>query len=171
MAAPTPVSALVHSSTLVTAGVYLLVRFRSWVRVVSLSFTVMLLGLATRVIAGVSAILEEDMKKVIALSTLRQLGIIVTAVSLGKPLIAFGHLVAHAFFKAILFMGAGAIIHLSADYQDMRKLRRLRTRSLASLRGFIVANVRLCGLPFMRGYYSKDACIELFSVQRVRGVG
>jgi NADH-ubiquinone oxidoreductase chain 5 len=171
IAAPTPVSALVHSSTLVTAGVYLLIRFNSWVNFPCLSFSALFLGLLTRLVAGIAAIFEEDIKKVIALSTLRQLGIIVAALSLGLPLIAFGHLVAHAFFKAILFIGAGAMIHLSSDYQDLRKLRVLRGKAPVRVSGFIVANISLCGLPFIRGYYSKDACIELFRAQRRRRLG
>ena len=121
MAAPTPVSALVHSSTLVTAGVYLLIRLQGSFEYSGAQKVLLVVGLATIVIAGASAIWEIDIKKIVALSTLSQLGLIVTTISLGAWRIAFIHLLSHAFFKALLFITVGNIIHLSEDYQDIRK--------------------------------------------------
>lgn len=122
MAAPTPVSALVHSSTLVTAGVYLLIRFNYLYRGRKSEYVLLVLGCLTILIAGVAAIIEIDIKKVIALSTLSQLGVIFFSLGLDQVFISYFHLISHAYFKAIIFMGAGAIIHSVKDYQDIRKI-------------------------------------------------
>jgi len=122
MAAPTPVSALVHSSTLVTAGVYLILRNNYYIARGGWSSGLLFLGLLTMTMAGVSALFEVDMKKVIALSTLRQLGVIFFSLGLMQPFLAFFHLISHAYFKAMLFMAAGSIIHSLKDYQDLRKI-------------------------------------------------
>lgn len=124
MAAPTPVSALVHSSTLVTAGVYVLIRFSGcflgcW------GYFLGLVSLLTLVMAGLSARFECDIKKVIALSTLRQLGMMIVVISAGGVQLCVFHLVTHALFKALMFLCAGAIIHLSCGVQDMRMFRGL----------------------------------------------
>ena len=159
MAAPTPVSALVHSSTLVTAGVYLLIRFNCLVAL--WSHTILILGLLTTTMAGMAALFELDIKKVIALSTLRQLGIIFFRLGIRMPFLAFFHLVSHAYFKAILFIAAGAIIHRVKDYQDFRKMGRRIKRTQFLGRVILTANLSLCGLPFLRGFYSKDLILEL----------
>ena len=122
MAAPTPVSALVHSSTLVTAGVYLILRNNYFIMRSGWSEVLLLIGLITITMAGASALFEVDIKKVIALSTLRQLGVIFFRLGLAQPFLAFFHLVSHAYFKAMLFIAAGAIIHSLKDYQDLRKI-------------------------------------------------
>lgn len=121
IAAPTPVSTLVHSSTLVTAGVYVLYRFSG---LISLELIVVLIffSIITLIIAGLRAILEVDIKKVIALSTLRQLGVMILAISLGIKIIALFHLVVHAFFKALIFMCVGAVIFYRGGVQDGRLL-------------------------------------------------
>lgn len=124
MAAPTPVSALVHSSTLVTAGVYLLIRFNYIYNCKEIGLTLLILGCLTILIAGVAAIIEIDMKKVVALSTLSQLGVMFFSLGLDQIFICFFHLISHAYFKAIIFMGAGSIIHRVKDYQDLRKIGR-----------------------------------------------
>jgi len=124
MAAPTPVSALVHSSTLVTAGVYLLIRHRFILRKVSFLKFLLLVGAITILIAGAGAIQELDIKKVVALSTLSQLGLIIITLGIGLPLLRFFHLLAHAYFKAMLFICAGALIHSIKDYQDIRTIGR-----------------------------------------------
>merc|ERR1719445_1707380 len=111
MAAPTPVSALVHSSTLVTAGVYLLIRFNYF-----------FIGRITMLMAGLAAINEIDIKKVIALSTLSQLGVIIITLGLGSPHLSFFHLLSHAYFKAMLFICAGSLIHSIKEYQDIRTI-------------------------------------------------
>lgn len=122
IAAPTPVSSLVHSSTLVTAGVYLVIRFAESLRIRGLLEYLMFVGLATTTMAGFRALWELDIKKIVALSTLRQLGLIMATVGLGIYPLAFFHLLTHAYFKALLFISVGRIIHLSSDYQDLRKI-------------------------------------------------
>ena len=161
MAAPTPVSALVHSSTLVTAGVYLLIRINLLIVEINIRKFLSVLGMLTIIMAGITAIVEIDMKKVIALSTLRQLGIIIIILGIGNPVLAFFHLISHAFFKAILFMCAGLIIHRIKDYQDIRKIGFNYLNINLSVSIMMIANIRLCGLPFLRGFYSKDLIIEI----------
>ena len=164
IAAPTPVSALVHSSTLVTAGVYLLIRFNYIIRMSGYSGIVLFLGLITITIAGGSALIELDIKKIIALSTLSQLGVIFFSLGLCQPFLAFFHLVSHAYFKAMLFMAAGSIIHSVKDYQDLRKIGGC-ARNLYRIRIVIlVSNLRLCGLPFISGFYSKDLILEILII-------
>lgn len=165
IAAPTPVSALVHSSTLVTAGVYLLIRINIIIINMNLSNILILIGIATIIIAGITAIIEIDIKKIIALSTLSQLGIMIIILGAGSPILSFFHLISHAFFKAILFICAGLIIHNIKDYQDIRKIG-FRYRNLNfSISIILVANIRLCGLPFLRGFYSKDLIIEIIFIK------
>ena len=167
MAAPTPVSALVHSSTLVTAGVYLLIRFNYLLMSFDLLKYLILVGVFTIFIAGLGAMRELDIKKVIALSTLRQLGVMIITIGVGFPLIGFFHLVAHAFFKALLFICAGILIHNFKDYQDIRLMSRSACFMPFTLRMFMTANLRLCGLPFMAGFYSKDLILEIFIMRRL----
>ena len=167
MAAPTPVSALVHSSTLVTAGVYLLIRFNYLLMSFDLLKYLILVGVFTIFIAGLGAMRELDIKKVIALSTLRQLGVMIITIGVGFPLIGFFHLVAHAFFKALLFICAGILIHNFKDYQDIRLMSRSACFMPFTLRMFMTANLRLCGLPFIAGFYSKDLILEIFIMRRL----
>lgn len=159
MAAPTPVSALVHSSTLVTAGVYLLIRMSHWLGEGGWLGLVLLGGSLTITMAGVSALFEPDIKKIVALSTLSQLGLIIRAVGAGLWGAAFIHLLAHAYFKALLFIAVGNIIHLSDDFQDMRK-GALSPGSSVTYGFRALANLRLCGLPFLSGFFSKDFILE-----------
>ena len=160
MAAPTPVSALVHSSTLVTAGVYLIIRFNYFLSNSYYAHILIILGIITILIAGIVAILESDIKKVIALSTLSQLGVIIIILGAQLPLLAYFHILCHAYFKAILFICAGIIIHNMKDYQDIRCIGS-RIINLPIVFSIInIANLRLCGLPFLRGFYSKDLIIE-----------
>jgi len=165
MAAPTPVSALVHSSTLVTAGVYLLIRINLLIVEINIRKFLSVLGMLTIIMAGITAIVEIDMKKVIALSTLRQLGIIIIILGIGNPVLAFFHLISHAFFKAILFICAGLIIHRIKDYQDIRKIGFNYLNINLSVSIMMIANIRLCGLPFLRGFYSKDLIIEIVIIK------
>jgi len=149
IAAPTPVSALVHSSTLVTAGVYLLIRFyylinRSWI----LIGIILYIGLLTSFIAGLRANFEVDLKKIIALSTLSQLGIMVVRVSLGYLELAYFHLVIHAIFKALLFLCGGKIIHLMGGYQDIRFMGGISFRIIGRITCLNISNFSLCGIPF-----------------------
>ena len=165
IAAPTPVSALVHSSTLVTAGVYLLIRINLIIIEMNISYLLLLIGIITIIIAGITAIIEIDIKKIIALSTLRQLGIIILILGLGNPILSFFHLLSHAFFKAILFMCAGMIIHNIKDYQDIRKIGMGYSNLNFCISIILIANISLCGLPFLRGFYSKDLIIEILIIK------
>ena len=167
IAAPTPVSALVHSSTLVTAGVYLLIRFNYLLMSFDLLKYLILVGVFTIFIAGLGAMRELDIKKVIALSTLRQLGVMIITIGVGFPLMGFFHLVAHAVFKALLFICAGILIHNFKDYQDIRLMSRGACFIPFTLRMFMTANLRLCGLPFIAGFYSKDLILEIFIMRRL----
>jgi NADH-ubiquinone oxidoreductase chain 5 len=160
MSAPTPVSALVHSSTLVTAGVYLLTRFNWVLRESGFDKLVLLLGTLTMLMAGLRAIKEIDIKKIVALSTLRQLGLIIRCLGIGRYDIAYLHLILHAYMKALLFIGVGNAIHCSRDYQDMRRVT-LNLGRIPLTRGFMLtSNMALCGLPFLAGFYSKDLWLE-----------
>lgn len=161
IAAPTPVSSLVHSSTLVTAGVYLLTRFNEFLSSRALLFYILVVGALTMILAGLRAIWEQDIKKIVALSTLSQLGLIITCIGLGLSELAFTHLLAHAFFKALLFITVGNIIHLSSDYQDLRKITLSPVRLPVRLAFSLIANASLCGFPFTAGFYSKDLIFEV----------
>ena len=165
IAAPTPVSALVHSSTLVTAGVYLLIRINLIIIEINITYILLLIGIITIIIAGITAIIEIDIKKIIALSTLRQLGIIMLILGIGNPMLSFFHLLSHAFFKAMLFICAGIIIHNIKDYQDIRKIGISYNNLNFCISIIIIANIRLCGLPFLRGFYSKDLIIEIILIK------
>merc|ERR1719153_1320842 len=115
----------------------------------------MVLGTMTIIIAGLAAMLEMDIKKVIALSTLRQLGVIMIILGGGRPVLAYFHLLSHAFFKAILFICAGIIIHNIKDYQDIRKMGRGFYFIPLIISIIMVANLSLCGFPFLRGFLQK----------------
>merc|ERR1712218_141569 len=132
---------------------------------INMSYLLLILGIITIIIAGITAIIEIDIKKIIALSTLRQLGIIMLILGIGNPMLSFFHLLSHAFFKAILFMCAGIIIHNIKDYQDIRKIGISYNNLNFCISIIIIANIRLCGLPFLRGFYSKDLIIEIILIK------
>ena len=161
MAAPTPVSALVHSSTLVTAGVFLLIRFypflHSWP---IFNKFLLLVAVTTIFIAGLRATTECDAKKIIALSTLRQLGIIITSLGFNLPHLAFFHILTHALFKALLFVCAGSFIHFHLHTQDLRWMGNITNQIPVASSCITLANLALIGFPFIAGFYSKDIIIE-----------
>jgi len=161
IAAPTPVSALVHSSTLVTAGVYLIIRFNKFLLIREMGVYLFYLSVLTIFIAGVMANLENDLKKIIALSTLRQLGLIMIILRIGFSIVAFYHLLTHAIFKSMLFICAGVIIHSIINNQDIRLLGNLNEVIPFTIIRFYISNLALCGIPFISGFYSKDLIIEL----------
>nr|APX40961.1 NADH dehydrogenase subunit 5 [Cryptocephalus ramburii] len=163
MAAPTPVSSLVHSSTLVTAGVYLLIRF-NFCFSSSMMFILLFLSSMTMFMSGLGANYEYDLKKIIALSTLSQLGLMMSILSLGEWRLAFFHLLTHALFKALLFMCAGSIIHSFINSQDIRYLGGLISQMPYTITLFNICNFSLCGLPFLSGFYSKDMIVEVMSM-------
>lgn len=163
IAAPTPVSSLVHSSTLVTAGVYLLIRFYGGLHEYLLIF-LLFIGVITIFIAGLGANYEFDLKKIIALSTLSQLGLIIRILALGELNLCFFHLLTHALFKATLFICAGRIIHLLLDNQDIRIIGTIIIQIPLTCIIFNISNLSLCGFPFLAGFYSKDLILEFISI-------
>nr|YP_009712038.1 NADH dehydrogenase subunit 5 [Hasora badra]QGG43664.1 NADH dehydrogenase subunit 5 [Hasora badra] len=167
MAAPTPVSALVHSSTLVTAGVYLLIRFNDLLVNMFFLKILLLLSSLTMFMAGISANYEFDLKKIIALSTLSQLGLMMSILSMGMPDLAFFHLLTHAMFKALLFMCAGIIIHMMNDNQDIRFMGGISLYIPLTSLCMNISNLALCGIPFLAGFYSKDLILEMVSMSNL----
>nr|AVW86069.1 NADH dehydrogenase subunit 5 [Branchipolynoe pettiboneae] len=162
MAAPTPVSALVHSSTLVTAGVFLLYRFHYSLMTTPFYLnTLLIIASTTMMMAGMAAIAECDMKKIIALSTLSQLGVMMSSLGLNLPNLAFFHLITHALFKALLFLTAGSMINFHYHSQDMRFMGNLILSSPLTTSSLLIANLALCGSPFFAGFYSKDLILEM----------
>nr|YP_003734787.1 NADH dehydrogenase subunit 5 [Spathius agrili]ACJ06261.1 NADH dehydrogenase subunit 5 [Spathius agrili] len=161
MAAPTPISSLVHSSTLVTAGVYILIRFNYLMNYNFLYF-LMMLSCLTMFMSGSSANMEYDLKKIIALSTLSQLGLMILTVSINLPKLAFFHLITHAMFKSLLFLCSGIIIHNYLNNQDIRLISMMYMNMPFINLTFNTASLTLCGMPFLTGFYSKDLIIEMF---------
>nr|YP_784029.1 NADH dehydrogenase subunit 5 [Acanthocardia tuberculata]ABF60135.1 NADH dehydrogenase subunit 5 [Acanthocardia tuberculata] len=160
MAAPTPVSTLVHSSTLVTAGLFVLIRFSGGLEGF---FSYLMLGVAacfTCLMAGSCASLEPDLKKVVAFSTLSQLGVMGLALSFGQPDLAFFHLVVHALFKALMFMCVGCVIMISFGVQESRYFSGLYYKMPVTSMWLVVACLSLSGFPFFAGCFSKDLLLE-----------
>nr|QHN60230.1 NADH dehydrogenase subunit 5 [Tamarixia radiata] len=167
MAAPTPVSSLVHSSTLVTAGIYLLIRFNNiLINYSNWTKYMMLTGLMTMLMAGMSANFEFDLKKIIAYSTLSQLGLMMMILSMKLFNLAYFHLITHAMFKSMLFMCSGVMIHSMNNIQDIRYMGMLNKFMPMTTMMFLIANYSLCGMPFFSGFYSKDLILEsLFNMK------
>lgn len=161
IAAPTPVSALVHSSTLVTAGVYLLIRHSWIIECFSCSKLLLVIGVLTIIGARVSALFEKDIKKVVALSTLRQLGVIIISLGINLPITAILHLLIHAFFKAIIFIRVGQIIHNFNNFQLLRFTGGSFIRRPFLLITFISSSVSLRGVPFAAAFFSKEPIINM----------
>jgi NADH-ubiquinone oxidoreductase chain 5 len=161
MEGPTPVSALIHAATMVTAGVYLLMRASP---IIEYSSTVLVLclwlGAITTVFSSLIGLFQQDIKKVIAYSTMSQLGMMVIAIGLSSYNVALFHLVNHAFYKGLLFLGAGAVIHAVADNQDFRKYGGLRSYLPLTYSVMLIASLSLVAFPFMTGFYSKDFILE-----------
>ena len=161
MEGPTPVSALIHAATMVTAGVYLLMRSSP---LIEYSNTVLILclwlGAITTIFSSLIGLFQQDIKKVIAYSTMSQLGMMVIAVGLSSYNIALFHLVNHAFYKGLLFLGAGAVIHAVADNQDFRRYGGLKSFLPLTYSVMLIASLSLVAFPFMTGFYSKDFIIE-----------
>nr|ATF28637.1 NADH dehydrogenase subunit 5 [Phlogotettix sp. EMHAU-15090801] len=158
MAAPTPVSSLVHSSTLVTAGVYLLIRFFN--HLIFLNEYFLYISIMTMIMSSFCANYEFDLKKIIALSTLSQLGLMMSCLFLGFVELAYFHLLSHAMFKSLLFLCSGIIIHLMGGCQDIRSMGSICFSMPLTCCCFNISNMALCGFPFLSGFYSKDLVIE-----------
>nr|YP_010349779.1 NADH dehydrogenase subunit 5 [Cassianeura cassiae]UOH96521.1 NADH dehydrogenase subunit 5 [Cassianeura cassiae] len=159
MAAPTPVSALVHSSTLVTAGVYLLIRFFNLL--LYNNMYMLYLSMMTMFMSSFCANYEFDLKKIIALSTLSQLGLMMSSLFLGLVDMSFFHLLTHAMFKSLLFLCAGLYIYYMNDNQDIRFMGSVCLMMPFTTSCFNISNLALCGIPFLSGFYSKDLILEL----------
>nr|ASY98309.1 NADH dehydrogenase subunit 5 [Amorphoscelis chinensis] len=166
MAAPTPVSALVHSSTLVTAGVYLFIRF-SKIFPNEFMGILLVISVLTMFMSGLGANFEYDLKSIIALSTLSQLGLMMSILSLGYSDLAFFHLLTHALFKALLFMCAGMVIHNVKNFQDIRFMGNLSMFMPVTSTCFMISNFALCGMPFLAGFYSSDLILEVVSLNHL----
>lgn len=160
MAGPTPVSALIHAATMVTAGIYLIARS-------SLLFTlapftldlIIVIGLSTALLAATIGLLQNDIKKVLAYSTVSQLGYMFLALGLGAYSVAMFHVTMHAFFKALLFLGAGSVIHAMGGEQDIRKMGGLRKALPITFVTFLIGTLAIAGLPPLSGFFSKDAIL------------
>jgi len=162
MEGPTPVSALLHAATMVTAGIYLLVRFNFLINLIPLILILIsFFGALTALIGSLFALIQTDIKKIIAFSTLSQLGYMFTAIGFNGYNYAMFHLVTHAPFKALLFLSAGIIIHNFNNDQDLRKYGNLINLMPILYVFNISASLALIGFPFFSGFYSKDLIIEL----------
>lgn len=157
MAGPTPVSALIHAATMVTAGVYLVARMSGlYLQAPEASQVMAVIGVLTAFVAATIALVQHDIKKVLAYSTVSQLGFMFVALGVGAYGVAIVHVVTHAFFKACLFLGAGSVIHALGGEQDIRKMGGLRTRIPITFWTFAVATAAIAGIPGLAGFFSKD---------------
>ncbi|MFA9211271.1 MAG: NADH-quinone oxidoreductase subunit L, partial [Moraxellaceae bacterium] len=160
MAGPTPVSALIHAATMVTAGIFLTVRSNYLFEASHLTQDIMLyVGLATSIIAAFIAMRQNDIKKVLAYSTVSQLGMLFVALGMGAYTAAMFHVTTHAFFKALLFLGSGSVIHAMSDEQDIRKMGGLRKMIPITHATFLIGTLAIAGFPLLSGFYSKDEII------------
>ncbi|HXO26321.1 MAG TPA: NADH-quinone oxidoreductase subunit L [Thermoanaerobaculia bacterium] len=157
MAGPTPVSALIHAATMVTAGVYMAVRSNVIYQLTpGVSLFVAIIGTATALLAATIGMAQNDIKKVLAYSTVSQLGYMFMAVGVGAYHAALFHVLTHAFFKALLFLGSGSVIHAMGGEQDMQKMGGLKKHLPVTYRTFVVGSLALAGIPVFAGFFSKD---------------
>lgn len=162
MAGPTPVSALIHAATMVTAGVYLVVRCNVLFELAPIAQQLILwVGLATSILAALIGLKQNDIKKVLAYSTVSQLGLMFIALGVGAYSAAMFHLVTHAFFKALLFLGSGSVIHGMGGEQDIRKMGGLKTHMPITYYTFLIGTLAISGMPLFSGFFSKDEILAM----------
>jgi NADH-quinone oxidoreductase subunit L len=160
MAGPTPVSALIHAATMVTAGIFLTIRSNYLFEASPMTQDIMLyIGLATSIVAAFIAMRQNDIKKVLAYSTVSQLGMLFVALGMGAYTAALFHVTTHAFFKALLFLGSGSVIHAMSDEQDIRMMGGLRKKIPVTHLTFLIGTLAISGFPLLSGFYSKDEII------------
>ena len=162
MEGPTPVSALIHAATMVTAGVFLIIRSAPFFEGSFLVLTVItIVGGLTALFAATVGVVQNDLKKVVAYSTCSQLGYMVMICGLSNYSVSLFHLMNHAFFKALLFLSAGSVIHAVSDEQDMRKMGGLINILPFTYVMILIGSLSLMGFPYLTGFYSKDLILEL----------
>lgn len=167
MEGPTPVSALIHAATMVTAGVFLIIRFSPLIEFSSFTLTLLtLFGSLTAFFASFTGIFQNDLKKIIAYSTCSQLGYMVFSCGLSHYNLSLFHLTNHAFFKALLFLAAGSVIHAISDEQDLRKMGAFLPILPLTYSSFFIGSLALTGFPFLTGFFSKDLILEICQVYR-----
>ncbi|MBE2239831.1 MAG: NADH-quinone oxidoreductase subunit L [Caldilineaceae bacterium] len=162
MAGPTPVSALIHAATMVTAGVYMIIRTNAlWHLSLDAGLTTAWIGMVTALLAASIALVQTDLKKILAYSTISQLGFMIAAAGLGAYGAALFHLVTHAFFKALLFLAAGSVMHATDGILDINRLGGLRHKMPTTYRTFLIGAAALAGIPLFSGFFSKDAILVI----------
>ena len=161
MEGPTPVSALIHAATMVTAGVFLIIRSAPLFEYSSFALTLItIMGALTAFFAATTGVVQNDLKKVIAYSTCSQLGYMVMICGIAGYSLSLFHLINHAFFKALLFLSAGSVIHAVSDEQDMRKMGALIRSIPITYVMIFIGSFSLMGFPYLTGFYSKDLILE-----------